>query len=143
VKVTREETQMDPNETLRIIRALVRQLEIEDPGPPQEAPIFVQHARDLTEHVSALDEWITKGGFAPAAWRGPMPDFVYMPTREKVEILHIANEGQQQPEDPGHGERLYAVRFPNGSTGQAAAWELGSVVDGKPRPFRREDYRHH
>ena len=64
---------MDPDEALRIIRLTIRQMRVEDPGPPQEAPTYVQHARDLAEHVEALDEWLTKGGFPPAVWRGPWP----------------------------------------------------------------------
>lgn len=60
---------MDPNETLRIIRALIRQLRVEAPTPTRPAaPEYVQHARDLAEHVAALDEWLMNGGFAPADW---------------------------------------------------------------------------
>lgn len=133
---------MDPDEALRIIRALIRQLEIEDPGPPQEAPAFVQHARDLAQYVVALDEWLSKGGFPPGDWshRGPLPEFIYAPTRERVRILGIANEGQLRPEDPGHGQRLYAVRFLPTGAGQASVGELRTIIDGKERMFRPEHW---
>jgi hypothetical protein len=49
---------MDPNETLREIRELVR------PGAEAQDP---DGAR-LSELVQALDEWLSKGGFAPAEW---------------------------------------------------------------------------
>lgn len=58
-----------------------------------------------------------------------MSDIRYTPTRERVTVLGIANEGQYRPEDPGTGMRLYAIRFPDGSTGQASGEEL--TRDGK------------
>jgi hypothetical protein len=61
---------MDPNETLRIIRATIKQMRVEEPTPYREArPEFIQHARDLAAHVEALDEWLTQGGFLPATWQ--------------------------------------------------------------------------
>ena len=60
---------MDPDENLRIIRALTKQMQVEDmPVSGYARPEFVQHARDLAEHVDALDEWLRKGGFPPADW---------------------------------------------------------------------------
>lgn len=46
---------MDPNETLRAIRALLT----EDDGRTDP---------ELADKVRALDEWLTKGGFLPEAW---------------------------------------------------------------------------
>ena len=55
---------MDPDACLAEIRALVKEV--------QEAPTLQgqgYYAADLAERVDALDEWLTKGGFVPAAWR--------------------------------------------------------------------------
>lgn len=61
---------MDPDEALRQIRLLVRQLHVEDrPVGNQNARLeFVQHARDLAEAIEGLDSWMTRGGFPPKAW---------------------------------------------------------------------------
>lgn len=53
---------MDPNEALRQLRELVHTcLYSED-----EAPDI---ATDLAQQFEALDEWLSKGGFPPDAWR--------------------------------------------------------------------------
>jgi hypothetical protein len=62
---------MDPNEALRIIRATIKQMAVEDKTPIQESAdlfSFVQHARDLAATVTGLDEWLSKDGFLPADW---------------------------------------------------------------------------
>ena len=61
---------MDPNEALRQVRLLVKQMEVEDtpPGGVGTSPTFVQHARDLAVQVEALGEWLTKDGVLPHAW---------------------------------------------------------------------------
>jgi hypothetical protein len=64
-----------------------------------------------------------------------MTTYTYAPTRETVEIVGIANVGQDRPGDPGHGVRLYAVRG-NGDVWQATEGELRT--DG--RAFRRTDW---
>jgi hypothetical protein len=60
---------MDPDATLVVIRELVRQLESYDSLPGNHA-ITEQEALalDLAEHIGALDQWLSKGGFLPAAW---------------------------------------------------------------------------
>ena len=51
---------LDPDATLRRIRGLVAEAHtLDDPLGPDE----------LVELVEALDEWITRGGSLPAAWR--------------------------------------------------------------------------
>lgn len=62
---------MDPDEALRQIRLLIKQMAEEDGHPVY--PTFVQHARDLAEVVEGLDEWLTKGGFPPADWMKETP----------------------------------------------------------------------
>jgi len=57
---------MDPNATLEAIRDAIKEIE----------STFVESAADepwgayerLLENVIALDGWISKGGFLPAAW---------------------------------------------------------------------------
>jgi hypothetical protein len=53
---------MDPNEALRIIREARAELFSE--GEPYDP----ETVRTLAEHVDALDTWLSKGGFLPAAW---------------------------------------------------------------------------
>lgn len=60
---------MDPNMTLHELRELAaRALQARDflggePGP-------VEHVlHQMAEKFDALDNWMTKGGFAPDAWR--------------------------------------------------------------------------
>lgn len=50
---------MDPNEALRRIRELVR------PGAERDDP----DGSELSELVAGLDEWLSRGGFLPEAWR--------------------------------------------------------------------------
>lgn len=53
---------MDPNATLEEMRTLAEALiEADDPDPGD--------VERLAHLVQALDQWITKGGFLPAAWQ--------------------------------------------------------------------------
>lgn len=52
---------MDPNETLRMLRELSEDI-TEHGATPDKA-----HA--LAELFAALDEWLNRGGFLPAAWQ--------------------------------------------------------------------------
>ena len=49
---------MDPNETLRLIRANV------DNGERTDVDSYVE----LVELVHALDDWLSRGGFLPDDW---------------------------------------------------------------------------
>ena len=53
---------MDPDETLRRIRAIVQKTLYSD----EESTL--EELGELTELVEALDGWVSKGGFLPAAW---------------------------------------------------------------------------
>jgi hypothetical protein len=59
---------MDPNETLRLIRALVARVNKAHPSQPDAAARWFEVADELATHVSELDDWISYGGFLPAAW---------------------------------------------------------------------------
>lgn len=54
---------MDPSETLRIIRLTIAQMRADEHPDIRKA-----HADELAEHVEALDEWLSRGGFLPSAW---------------------------------------------------------------------------
>lgn len=56
---------MDPNETLRRIRELSSTAIADD---DRDCNISNSDARELAELFQSLDEWLTKGGFQPAAW---------------------------------------------------------------------------
>lgn len=54
---------MDPDETLRLIRLTMAQMNVDtDPG------VWKAHAEELVEYFTALDEWFSRGGFPPEAW---------------------------------------------------------------------------
>lgn len=55
---------MDPNATLRRIRELVKELQ-EPEGDGYDTDTLTE---ELTELVSSLDNWLTKGGFLPKQW---------------------------------------------------------------------------
>lgn len=57
---------MDPDEALRILRLTAKQMDADE-----NPLIFAAHANELIEHFTALDEWLSKGGFLPAAWAQP------------------------------------------------------------------------
>lgn len=56
---------MDPNATLRSIRNMIDDYFSDPDGTNHVVVLF-----DLADHVEALDEWITAGGFLPDAWDG-------------------------------------------------------------------------
>lgn len=55
---------MDPNENLREQLKRARVLVDRDASTAD----LVDMGAELAEYVLALNEWITKGGFPPAAW---------------------------------------------------------------------------
>lgn len=55
---------MDPNTLLHRVRTLVEKVK----DPYFNAAKDPQTPLDLANAVDDLDEWITKGGFVPAAW---------------------------------------------------------------------------
>lgn len=54
---------MDPNEALNIIRDYVQQCWADG------IPLGSAGQEDLFEHIVALDNWLSRGGFLPDAWR--------------------------------------------------------------------------
>jgi hypothetical protein len=61
---------MDPNATLMAIRELIKQIEAYDNHMGSVAHISEQAelGLDLAEQITALDQWLSKGGFLPSAW---------------------------------------------------------------------------
>jgi hypothetical protein len=57
---------MDPTVTLVSIRVLVKEIET---ATRSETERVYDIAADLAELVTALDEWMTRGGFLPVQWR--------------------------------------------------------------------------
>ena len=58
---------MDPNQTLSIIRSLCKEWE-ESGGSFLSTESLEGFLDDLVEHVVALDDWLTNGGFHPSDW---------------------------------------------------------------------------
>lgn len=63
---------MDPNETLKRLQQLHAQYEIVG-GEARRDAWKVEHMPEFLELFAALDEWISKGGFLPDAWRETPP----------------------------------------------------------------------
>jgi hypothetical protein len=58
---------MDPNEALRSIRRCIAELD-----KVSDADEMGSLCGELIEHVEALDQWLSQGGFPPDEWRdGP------------------------------------------------------------------------
>lgn len=56
---------MDPNETLRLLRAWAVYYLDADAPIDRNAP----RASDAAEAVQALDDWLSSGGLLPEAWQ--------------------------------------------------------------------------
>lgn len=54
---------MDPNETLRVLRLTIRQMDADE-----NPAIKAAHAEEVAEYFEALDEWLSRGGLLPEAW---------------------------------------------------------------------------
>jgi hypothetical protein len=88
---------MDPNTNLDTQLRLARQLLARESTP--------EDAADLAEHMLALHEWITSGGFLPKTWQEGRPDkgaklkvwAVYISTMAELcnTLNHAAAEGYQ------------------------------------------------
>lgn len=69
---------MDPNETLRRLLELARQVDFDavqrvgvdndDFVPIQEYEYVLGQAQEMSELIAALNNWICKGGFLPNQW---------------------------------------------------------------------------
>lgn len=53
---------MDPNETLRRLRDLMRTAET------QRHELSPYEVADIVDHFEDLDDWLSKGGCPPEAW---------------------------------------------------------------------------
>lgn len=61
---------MDPNETLRRIRELRKELVQDDLEMGDDIPsAFAERAMQLVELTGALDGYISAGGFLPLEWK--------------------------------------------------------------------------
>lgn len=68
---------MDPDQLLKEIRELVKQLQTDYQNTihasvddeQETADACVDHGYELEEKVNNLDEWISKGGSLPKAWQ--------------------------------------------------------------------------
>lgn len=124
---------MDPNETLRALRALVGR--VNEPDWDAEAmddadlgSLWASLAMDLAEHIEALDDWLTKGGFPPEAWQGAS-----VAVRPAGQVFAVVRR-------VGPGPRSYPViEHPDGrieeiSWGELARMRGGSEPLGGPHP---------
>jgi len=57
---------MDPDATLKQLRALVRDVQDQE---EEEFPDLTEQAEEFAELFEALDDWLKGGGFKPRAWR--------------------------------------------------------------------------
>lgn len=61
---------MDPNETLRQLRQLVKDMAaiVESDEDPQEPGEYYRIASEATFRFDELDGWLSRGGFPPGDW---------------------------------------------------------------------------
>ncbi len=64
---------MDPDRALRRLTELANRVVQGDPEQ-FEWDRLVTLATELAETMLALDEWLRRGGFHPAAWKTPAPE---------------------------------------------------------------------
>jgi hypothetical protein len=60
---------MDPEQTLADLRAAISRLRAAADGDSNDDEIQAGH--DVAEAASALDDWLSAGGFLPSDWQGP------------------------------------------------------------------------
>jgi flagellin-like hook-associated protein FlgL len=60
---------MDPNATLERLR----QLAVQVLNPDHQDALGDEIAEEMAELVRVLDDWMSAGGFLPAAWRQGRP----------------------------------------------------------------------
>ena len=58
---------LDPDETLRLLRACVLRARAADEQEDDAAAMLA--AMEAVQHMESLDEWMSKGGFPPKEWR--------------------------------------------------------------------------
>lgn len=54
---------MDPNETLRLLRLTIKQMDVDT-----DDRIRMAHADEIAEYFQGLDDFLTRGGFLPNDW---------------------------------------------------------------------------
>lgn len=112
---------MDPNETLNKIRLGVAQaLQLadeyeadDDPPTHEDAEAYIGMLDELAQQFQALDDWLTRGGFPPEAWReGPDAPEERAHHYTRAEIVDGSGFAAGQtftadplgPPNPAHGE---------------------------------------
>lgn len=64
---------MDPDENLKKQRELVAEIlhlaDTDDASMTDSTTALGNLGIELAEHVAALDQWISRGGFIPARWK--------------------------------------------------------------------------
>lgn len=109
---------MDPNACLKEIRELGEQIRS---GDVRESVI-----EDYASAVTALDEWLAKGGFLPSAWELNRT-LVFELTHEEFARLEEDVDGQ------GYGTRRFRVAVDAGQFKWDAGggWTVGVEATGK------------
>lgn len=75
---------MDPTANLAMQRSLAKLIIADDAN--------YAHAAELAEHVEALDEWISNGGFLPSQWPTPASPEGLREAAQKIESIVDDND---------------------------------------------------
>lgn len=78
---------MDPNATLAEMRGIVEQWNTNAPGDEAYHLLSL-----LTDHVEALDKWLSSGGFLPSVWHAACNRAVFVATAN--EMVHSCSYGE-------------------------------------------------
>lgn len=62
---------MDPDEALKNAREAAKRIQRVRDADTSDETLDEDDAFDLADAFEALDGWLSKGGFQPAAWRDP------------------------------------------------------------------------
>lgn len=60
---------MDPNRTLLELRAAIKRVLESDPQDQEDYEQFEEDASQLANAADDLDNWLSRGGFLPDAWK--------------------------------------------------------------------------
>lgn len=92
---------MDPNEALRLIRAHIKQMRVED-ETREDGWIgrLTQQARDIAETFEGLDKWLSRDGFLPHDW---------VAEEDKSDDPHDDDGNRVTPEYDPHGGSKHRV----------------------------------
>jgi hypothetical protein len=126
---------MDPNETLERMRKISAWVGVSPSVPTAEPSIVREALSELVELFDGLDDWLSRGGFPPEAWREG-PDAPEEPRTEAQKDWDAIRPDPLGPPDPPATRRV-KVRW---TTRDVREWEATFDVPDDVPDEEVEDY---